>query len=793
MFTGTHFLVLDELQSVARVVAQHGGTATTMPRSDARGALAEIAPHHILSPSSNFPDYPAALDQMVPVTTPQWLLDSAAAGQRRNYRLYPPSPAPFLHNVVLCIADDLAAQDRNYMYLAARAFGGQYLDALSRHTTHLVALDLSNHKSIVASNIKGTKVKIVLPHWVDECTRQQRHVDETPYLLSNPQVLKLGEPVEIIDDPEKSDILRGKTLAFGADLGLSERVVAALESLVANNGGTISPDPDIVISKYKLEGPQQTLEWLFYVCLHQRWPRPNLLHVPPPKAEVPQLRNVKISVSGYSGDARHYISRLIAGLGAIFTKTLDLQNNYLICAKELGEKYTAAKERWSVRIVNHLWIEDCYREWTYQNPGLKRYRVPATVPLGAALNTDADPSPALCPSPAPQNTPSLQSIPSLPPDKSLGKTAPETLQNAGRARNGQHTHAVVEPGQGPVLCSGGEGGASVEAARRGESPSRQLAGRAQASESLAPAGDARGEAASPPGAAVDVGPVAAVSEADAPRGGGGGQGSQAGALEAGEEGPEVVGVERPRRSAREKAEKRLQLDMEDLNEYTLMLKSARKMKTFMAALELRRPDAAAPNKKPKLVKMVAILTGCEPDLVLGRADIVKLGRQGIVVASEYSAGKGIDTIVAPRILRTEKFLKSLSGAKRVLHPLYLAAVLKGSDADPADFSLDKVLSRRELERDLGGPFANLFKARGTVFQSLRMHLSPNLNGGPALIASILKAHGAKETRAGPLAGLEAPSAIVVAHKSDPPVAHAAQVVDWDWCVRCIFQLRLCTE
>lgn len=800
IFDGITFLVVDAetddhytVQWMQNIIARNGGRHITRKAPNTGGSIEKNGVTHIISATYNFAEYGRACELMVPVTSPQWLEDLQLAGQRRNYRLYSPVPLPFMDRVVVCIADNLPEGDREMLYSGVRAFGGQYLDALSRYTTHLVAVDLSNNKSVVAANIKkkeGLHIRIVLPQWVDACIKQQRHVDETPYLLQDPIVLQTGKPnmeAEFEQAPHNG-VLDSKSVYLHNDYRLSEHVVDALSELVSSCGGILtteySSDADIYIGKYR-DGEcfrasfaaghvVASLPWLYYVSMRKQYVDPlssQLLHFPVPKGIVPEFQNLRISVTGYSGDARHYLCQLIVAMGATFTKTLDSQNDFLVSSKSSGEKYDAVKSRWpSVVLVNHLWVEDCFAAWSYLDPVASRY----------------------------SNVESTQI---------LGKTH---LKSQDLLRWTQEGSAALD-----VDDSVNEDHATDHNISDHQvNPEKQLSttqsplSSPNASPSPAPKADTKSPNTSVTSGIEDVHEVIDVPT-QAPRAG---------------------------RSAKLKAERKLHSDMEDLNQYTSMSKSARKMKTYMEELDksaTAKRDSLASTPEPKKAKtekkaekkkdvdvhMVAIMTGCEQDLVLTRAEVVKLAKVGIHIVNDTSK-RPVDTIIAPRVLRTEKFLISLSKASQIVHPSYLVDVLNrlnhsestwqqlSVEFNVKNYYLDKVVSVKQINEELGvkgtasGLQRLLLRENGLVFDGMQVNLSSNLNGGAGLIAGILEAHGLKNSKQIKLSAstskanllLNDGTYILIAHKVRDK-KFAAQLedvvaVDWDWCVRSIFHNKL---
>lgn len=833
LFEETNFLVIDSnskdneisLSTIKEIISRNDGNYVPLTPESSLDDMSKNNISHIIAWDYHFSGLSRAQDLMLPITSPQWLQDSELASQRKNYRLYSPRPLPFMDKVVVCIADNLPEGDKEMMYAGVRAFGGQYLDSLSRYTTHLIANDLSNNKSVLAANIKqreNLKIQIVLPHWLDDCFRDQQCLDEKPYRLSDPVTLRTGKPnfeirgtvADSIFDDEKSsasqlndtsDVLQGKRVYLAPDHSFSEHFRESIHELIQLHGGVVMKEfdlsqLDIYIGKFREGSDYQqcvdaghvevaSLRWLYQVVIRRQYTAPlrsNLLNFPIPRTHVPELSGARISVTGYSGDARHYLSQLISIMGALFTKTLDSQNNFLVAEKHRGEKYMAVRSRWpDVKIVNHLWIEHCFSKWMYIDPSKNIYqRVNDETPkLGTAIIDG--------------------SLLGLSQKKELSLNIDDSTTDVldARSETGENRdHIADEQKSTPegrehlvipsedVEVTGAQFPTAESVSQRGEQPDQSFGSRSS-------------------------------------------------------------------RSAKQKATSKLHSDMEDLNNYTSILKSTRKMNSYMKDLESsmeakKKRSASSPDdtseikqngigqdssgsgtplakkrKKLEAVEQIAIMTGCEAELTLNRADIVRFARIGLKIVNDYDSQRKVDLLVAPKVLRTEKFLKSLSQCAKIVHPHYLSDLLGSIQMNPdkspeeilalhliEKYHLDAFVPVKQINEDLGvsakeSGLTSLLKSpnKGSVFQGLKLNLSTNLNGGPDLIASILNEHGVRETKkvkvsinvkkSNLLANADG-KVILIAHKekdkrsSRTLNAEGVIIVEWDWCVKSIFKLKL---
>lgn len=96
-------------------------------------------------------------------------------------------------------------------------------------------------------------------------------------------------------------------------------------------------------------------------------------------------------MTNYTGESREYLKKLITAMGAQFTPSMSGRNtvliaaqcvslmslslgpvNYIISSSISGTKATKARN-WSIPIVNHTWLEDCFVQWRNLTVGLEKY------------------------------------------------------------------------------------------------------------------------------------------------------------------------------------------------------------------------------------------------------------------------------------------------------------------------------------------------------------------------------------------------------------------------------------
>ena len=378
---------------------------------------------HVIAATSDFPQYEDAMDHFIHVVKPSWVKHSLDKRKQSNPRQYSPDPRLFFSDVVLSCGE-IPEGDKEAIAGGCLAMGGLYAENLSKLTTHLIALSVDDERAKKAV-MKNLRLKIVLPHWFDDCLRLGKRISESPYLLPNPEVLSKQEkppaqrvspdvmgataphPIDVLPSPSPStdgtrqlDVFKDKKIMFGEDLVLGVDIQKTLTDLIVDGGGEVVDTVEksnTYICRYR-EGRDYVsasqnkkdvanLAWLYYVITQNRWTSPlrRLLHYPVPRNGVPGFENFVISVSNYSGEARIYLENLVKACGAEFTKSMHQQNTHLITAHKKSEKCDAAAE-WNINLVNHLWIEESYVRHQIQSLTIPRYtQFPDRINLGEVI------------------------------------------------------------------------------------------------------------------------------------------------------------------------------------------------------------------------------------------------------------------------------------------------------------------------------------------------------------------------------------------------------------------------
>ncbi len=459
-----------------------------------------------------------------------------------NPRQYNPDPRLFLSDVVVCCAD-LPQGDADAIAGGVLAMGGLYTFKVTSQVTHMVALTMDSEKCAIVQS-KKLNVKIVLPHWYeiatfsrflalltlcrfDDCLKLGRRIDEGPYLLPDPEILRQpnGNAPRAADrqhvtgathpDPSGTmsptlppagrtnfNVFKNKKIMLSGNLGVGSHLRGILEGLIVAGGGKMvsqARKTDMYICKYR-DGDDYkvasrsgkdvgNLAWLYYMITNSTWTSPmrRLLHYPIARDGLPGFKDLRISLSNYSGEARVYLENLILASGAECTKTLKQDNTHLITAHTMSEKCAAAKD-WGVHLVNHLWLEESYAGWRIQSVTDSRYtHFPSRTNLGEVVGQtkmdrealernffppeedtemeDADEAPQPVPQkndPAPQNGPQSSMLDSPNGGPANGKVNGVSQTNRVTPRAGKDVRKMGEqekyrtPGPSRFIATGKE-------------------------------------------------------------------------------------------------------------------------------------------------------------------------------------------------------------------------------------------------------------------------------------------------------------------------------------------------
>ncbi|KAF9978690.1 hypothetical protein BGZ73_001045 [Actinomortierella ambigua] len=318
----------------------------------------------------------------------------------------------------------MPVNDRNMVIHGVEELGGVFAMDMTDDVTHLIAVNPeSSAKYQYAVDHPELGIKIVLPHWFQTCFNLRRRFPETIYLLPNPPlhnpdyvVSKTDIPLDSAPQlyanslrpvisflngpstvPSQSLVLQNKIVILAKDLFVLPDLRVSFVDKIQEAGGSILEDEgeydrdvvDIVICRYRKGHLYKqaskdgkivaSIDWLLHTLQTGKLTSPmaSLLHYPIPFRPIPGMSGKIITISNYNGPIREYIKRLIVTMGAVYKSTLTSpfavdSTTHVICGDASGEKYEKGQE-WNVKIVNHLWVEDCFSEWAIQSETKHKY------------------------------------------------------------------------------------------------------------------------------------------------------------------------------------------------------------------------------------------------------------------------------------------------------------------------------------------------------------------------------------------------------------------------------------
>ena len=254
---------------------------------------------------------------------------------------------------------------------------------------------------------------ILNPSRFDDCLRLGKRIDEGPYLLPDPEIIRVGNEVRIPDTArpdlqgamsvqigrlptdylspaparENLSVFQDRRIMLSKDLDVQDHLRRTVEHLIRRGGGVVVDsilEAEVLVCQYR-EGEDYisasldgkivgNLPWLYHLITHNSWTSPlrRLLHYPIVRGGLPGFKKFRISLSNYNGEARIYLENLAKAAGCEFTKTMKMDNTHLITAHTFSEKCEAAKE-WNINMCNHLWLEESYAKWQIQSLTNPRY------------------------------------------------------------------------------------------------------------------------------------------------------------------------------------------------------------------------------------------------------------------------------------------------------------------------------------------------------------------------------------------------------------------------------------
>ncbi|KAH9931350.1 uncharacterized protein B0H18DRAFT_991337 [Fomitopsis serialis] len=199
------------------------------------------------------------------------------------------------------------------------------------------------------------------------------------------------------------NVWNGLRMLLAVSLGLSDSQRSAHEEDIRREGGVVVEldttkkgrelvedevakvdEADVFVTAYR-SGPAfvkaykenktiGTLPWVWYCRATGSISHPTdqLVHYPIPRRPIEGFSKHFITITNYTGKHRDYLKKLILTMGAEFTPSMSPKNTVVVAAYMSGTKAEKAVS-WSIPVVNHTWLEDCFVQWRNLTPALERY------------------------------------------------------------------------------------------------------------------------------------------------------------------------------------------------------------------------------------------------------------------------------------------------------------------------------------------------------------------------------------------------------------------------------------
>lgn len=370
--------------------------------------------HFIISLDINYKFYSiCAFDLLIPVVTPNWVQDSLNCNRLNKTTLYSPNPQHFFKDFEFYVSK-CTFNDHEYFFYTNLivSMGGSYTDILSTDIDFLVSRSFMDPSIVVVQKGElSNDIKFVFPTWLLECYKSGESIPYEEHLLTKATCtdknhncmseswMKLHETVF----DKRSTILTNKNMKLDESLKLDHNVSKFLNDLIEFNGGTVISEGSsqditqyetiVIACEASVVKPQRSMTanifWLFDTLKLQSYVSPDSKIIYKPfkdKIFDEHINVLNASFTKYFGYQRTYIKLLVERLGGKATTDFSKRNNFLICQIPRGRKYNTAITLWKGKctVVNHLWLEDCYLLGEKLDPSLKRY---STLPLIGGLET----------------------------------------------------------------------------------------------------------------------------------------------------------------------------------------------------------------------------------------------------------------------------------------------------------------------------------------------------------------------------------------------------------------------
>ncbi|PWN49274.1 hypothetical protein IE53DRAFT_346139 [Violaceomyces palustris] len=420
-----------------------GGGATSVQSSGSSSSSVSLERFdlehttHVISLTHSFPEYDSCIDAQVDsaksrssgkpfAVSPDWVRRSAQLGMLQSERLYSCNRAMIFSGVVVCCSR-IPKMDVELICGGVSSLGGGWKVKLTRDVTHLVTLVPAGSKFEQVILNPEHKIKIVSPHWVDDCFRFSKLLPTTQYEFNleardypacmrsdsvkdkDPMVVEEQEKQQkrltelaALRDSEQDKILleksrqsspkllEGKSFYFAREILRADarRIDALVERIRLAGGVVIATEDseglkgikqgvrnaDIVISKYRSSQEYReairlgktvgSIIWLFNVFASGQ--------VTDPRAELLHYPLPYHPIPNF--DKQRITITNYTGTARIYLRELIqrmggtftpemTRENTMCVAAALEGEKVQRAREWGIPVVNHLWLDCCFLEW----------------------------------------------------------------------------------------------------------------------------------------------------------------------------------------------------------------------------------------------------------------------------------------------------------------------------------------------------------------------------------------------------------------------------------------------
>ncbi|CAB3993743.1 Hypothetical predicted protein [Paramuricea clavata] len=174
LFKNVKFYLAEEGNDKVKDILKQGGAAREFFFSN----LAT----HVVSSTTNFPEYEQAKEAGIPMVKPEWVIYSVKCEVMMPTAAF--SLEKKLFSDVVACPSQMPPDDRDALWAMITFYGGQCHTTFDSKCTHLLVPKPEGEKYEVALQHKQ-KVKIVIPEWILDCIKAKTLLDESKYAPVN--------------------------------------------------------------------------------------------------------------------------------------------------------------------------------------------------------------------------------------------------------------------------------------------------------------------------------------------------------------------------------------------------------------------------------------------------------------------------------------------------------------------------------------------------------------------------------------------------------------------------------